>query len=503
MNALELQNRKILSATLAVFALLVLLTVAANAQKAMKGTGSADPAMDRPTAADIQNALPGREEQVRKETAAAQLRKAAEPSTDGTDSPPANDMFANAQVISGPYGAVGGTNVDATIEPGEPVGSTQNKTVWYRWTAPANLSITFETIDSGSLNDSVIGIYMGNAVGSLAAMAWNDDKNGSYDRHSRVTMIAGAGNVYYIQVRGFAELEGTFTLMWEINRAEQGKQFNFDGQNGSSASDFSVFRPTIGTWYIWLSLTQALKARQWGVYTDHVVPGDYDGDGGTDIAIWRPDTGMFYVLRSIDGTYSAVQWGISSDRPVQGDFDGDDHADLAVWRYSTGMFYVRRSSDGGLTAQQWGQSGDYLACGDYDGDGRTDFAIMRPATGIFYILRSSNYSFYWKQFGQSGDWVVPGDYDGDGKNDMAVYRYGNHQFYISRSSDGGFRAVQWGTDDDYLVPGDYAGGYSSDICVWRRTTGTFYCYADGGAGSFYGFQFGQNGDYPIASSNTH
>ena len=61
---------------------------------------------------------------------------------------PANDNFANAQVITGPAGNVSGNNLGATTEPGEPptiAGAPAGASVWYSWTAPATGPVTFNT----------------------------------------------------------------------------------------------------------------------------------------------------------------------------------------------------------------------------------------------------------------------------------------------------------------------------------------------------------------------
>lgn len=498
-------KRRLSGVAIVALAFIASLTVAANAQRS-ELAGSGDPAISHPTATEIQNALSGAEEQKRKEAEALALLQNVEPVNDSPTAPPANDNFAAAQVITGTGGAASGTNVEATFQGGEPLYNGNNKTVWYRWTAPANLSMTIETTGAGTLNDTVLGIFTGGAVNTLTQVAeWGDDINGAQNLKSRITFIANAGTVYRIQVSGFGNSEGTFALRWEINRAETNKQFNFDGALGSGASDFSVYRPSNGYWYINFSLGGFL-VRQWGTSTDRLMPGDYDGDGSTDIAVWRPSNGTFYVLHSETGTFEAFQWGANGDVPVQGDFDGDDHADFAVWRPSGGDFYVRRSRNGGFTYQQWGALGDFVACGDYDGDGKTDFGVQRGASGFgtFYVLRSSDGGFIGRQFGLSSDLITPGDYDGDGKNDIAVLRTGsNYSFYYLHSADGGFGAVQWGVTGDIPVLGDYVSGSRSDICVWRPSNGTFYCYGDGGTGSFYAFQFGQNGDFPIGSSNVH
>ena len=48
------------------------------------------------------------------------------------------------------------------------------------------------------------------------------------------------------------------------------------------------------------------------------MPGDYDGDGRTDFAVWRPSTGQWFVIDSSTGQPrpAAQQWGQAGDVPV-------------------------------------------------------------------------------------------------------------------------------------------------------------------------------------------
>ncbi len=427
-----------------------------------------------------------------------------QPETEAELVAPANDNFASAQVVTGTIGSVSTfTNTEATGETGEPNhagNSMPLNSVWFRWTAPASVSMTFGTY--GGILDTTIGVYTGTSVNSLVQVGANDNIPNGYV--SNATFIANAGTTYYIAIDGAGGNKGsTGGIFWRINRAESGSQFDFDGDFNS---DYAVFRPSNSTWIIRNSQMGDTTAMQWGVYNaDRLMPGAYDGTR-TNIAVWRAGTGVFYKAPGIFGGAQSKQWGMANDEPVQGDFDGDDRADYAIWRRSTGTFYVLRSSNGSLLAQNWGNGNtDVATPGDYDGDGKTDFAVFRwdgPDAGTFFVLRSSNGSFLAQRWGLGPDLVVPGDYDGDGKNDIAVRRGVNNTYYVLRSSDGALYAIQWGTFGDDPAPGDYDGDGRTDIAVYRKSAGTFYVLSSR-TGALVVQKWGQADDIAVAFSNVH
>jgi M6 family metalloprotease-like protein len=134
--------------------------------------------------------------------------------TRGIVDPPANDNFANAQIISGNTGTTTGTNGAATKESGEPnhAGNAGGASVWYRWTAPLGGSVTIDTI--GSNFDTLLGVYTGSSVNSLTQIASNDDSGSTLQ--SSVTFIAVSGTTYQIAVDGYGGVIGNITLHWNL-----------------------------------------------------------------------------------------------------------------------------------------------------------------------------------------------------------------------------------------------------------------------------------------------
>ena len=117
-----------------------------------------------------------------------------------------NDNFADALVLNGSTGDVSGSNVGATREASEPThpDNAGGASVWYRWTAPASGTVTFDTEASGI--DSLLAVYTGAAFGSLTLIDSNDDLDfagGIYT--SRVIFNATAGTTYRIAVDGYRD----------------------------------------------------------------------------------------------------------------------------------------------------------------------------------------------------------------------------------------------------------------------------------------------------------
>ena len=138
----------------------------------------------------------------------------APPPPTGEGTSPPNDLFSNAQTISGPSGRATGSNVGATVEPGEP--GSGSSSVWWQWQAPSSGRVTIDT--SGSSFDTILGVYTGTRVDTLTTLGENDDAVG-FGGASRVTLTVTAGTVYRLRVSGFFGDEGSIVLNWNLTES--------------------------------------------------------------------------------------------------------------------------------------------------------------------------------------------------------------------------------------------------------------------------------------------
>ena len=113
---------------------------------------------------------------------------------------PPNDDFAAATIVAGFPATATGSNVDATVEEGEPLlGDWYEYSVWYRWTAPTAGAVRIDTLEGGI--DTILAVWTNAALTNLALVAQND----SYDETemSAVFFDAVSGTTYQIAVYGY------------------------------------------------------------------------------------------------------------------------------------------------------------------------------------------------------------------------------------------------------------------------------------------------------------
>jgi hypothetical protein len=173
--------------------------------------------------------------------------------------PPGNDDFASGYQLVGTSGTTNGYTIGASKEPGEPAhaGDVGGRSVWYNWTAPATGPVDFNT--AGSTFDTTLGIYTGNALTALTAIAHNNNDVGAL-LSSRVDFPAVGGTTYRIAIDGFGADSGNLTLSWDMESqlgiAAPGLDGNvritFTGVNGQKYA--LLVSSNLDTWF-----TQAIR----------------------------------------------------------------------------------------------------------------------------------------------------------------------------------------------------------------------------------------------------
>jgi hypothetical protein len=215
----------------------------------------------------------------------------------------------------------------------------------------------------------------------------------------------------------------------------------------------SVWRPAAAA--TWFYLGVGLVAQPFGTTGDIPVPTSFDADGKTDFTVFRPSTGTWWTRLSSSGAVLGQPFGAAGDIPFAGDIDGDFITDHGIVRPVGGSYqwWILRSRDQSVFAMTFGFVTDKPVAADYDGDRRTDIAVWRPSDGFWYYIRSSDGVFTGFPFGQSGDIPQPADRDGDGKADFSIFRQSatpeQQAYYFTwLSATGTMKSEAWGMTGD-------------------------------------------------------
>ncbi|HEX2906122.1 MAG TPA: hypothetical protein VHO69_04635, partial [Phototrophicaceae bacterium] len=205
--------------------------------------------------------------------------------------PPANNDFANAPIIDFPYIHTADTRW-ATTQSGEKTpscGYNDGKSVWYKYVAPYNDTLTFNTW--GSNFNTVLSVWRGTSLSGLTEVVCDSYQSG-------VSFAVTSGTTYYIRVSGWNKaagdvvLNGTSSAVPDVAGLIQAiEQANFDGY---------------GTIYLKPNTTYALTSAYSGQNGLPVITSNISIYGG-NATISRAAAAPFRLFEVAPGTHLYLQ----------------------------------------------------------------------------------------------------------------------------------------------------------------------------------------------------
>jgi hypothetical protein len=134
--------------------------------------------------------------------------------------PPGNDLFTNRYVLTGTTGSTNGYTIAASKEGTNETAhafEVGGKSIWYRWVAPTNGFVDFNT--KGSSFDTLLAVYTNSIMtaSNIPVAANDDDAQGGGLQTSRLWFYAKAGTNYDIAIDGFGGDVGDVKLNWNMD----------------------------------------------------------------------------------------------------------------------------------------------------------------------------------------------------------------------------------------------------------------------------------------------
>lgn len=137
---------------------------------------------------------------------------------------PENDDWAAARPLGEGSARVEADTLNASREPREPwhAGRPGQASLWYQWTSPAGGPLAVTAHTDGSDFDTLLAVYTGTTLGTLAEVAANDDDpSGDGITTSRLDYVALPGQRYWLAVDGYDGATGQVRLSWEYRVATE------------------------------------------------------------------------------------------------------------------------------------------------------------------------------------------------------------------------------------------------------------------------------------------
>ena len=195
----------------------------------------------------------------------------------------------------------------------------------------------------------------------------------------------------------------------------------------------------------------------YGVVSDEVFVGDWDGDGVDTFAVRRGKT--FYLSNSLRGGNAEVvfEYGRAGDVILVGDWDGDGKDTFMVRRGRE--FHMSNSLRSGAAEKvfEYGRVDDAVVVGDWDGDGKDTLGVRRGAVMHLRNDLGAGAASDVFSYGRADDVVLSGDWDGDGKDTFMVRR--GRECHVSNSLRSGAaeKVFDYGHATDMILVGNWDG----------------------------------------------
>ncbi len=205
---------------------------------------------------------------------------------------------------------------------------------------------------------------------------------------------------------------------------------------------------------------------------------------------------LFHLNDSWTATANvSFSWGIRSDEVLVGDWNGDGKDTVALRRGNTFAFTDDVSPTAAPTfTMSFGRVGDQVLVGDWNGDGKDTLMLRRG--NIFHVKNTltsgaADESF---SYGTAADVVLAGDWNGDGKDTLAVRRGNGYFINNSLSSGAASVVVTYGRANDDVYVGSFASKLTADSLAVRRGNTYFISNAIRSGAADLTVEYGRVGD---------
>lgn len=337
--------------------------------------------------------------------------------------PPPNDDFAAAEELTGATGTVFGTSNGASHEVGEPDhgGGVFDRSVWYRWTAPATGQAWFDACGPFG-NSASLAAYTGPAVDDLDPVP-SESPSTCGGTATEISFPVTVGEEYHVAVdnpAGASGLGGSVFLRWSIGEAAP----TFLGELAFDGGPYDLVVAPNGDTYVTDIINQrVVRLDPMGVVVDEFgSAGNGPGEFFDPVGIDASSSGDIYVADSSNNRvqkFSAagdflLEFGSAGSGNGEffdlGDVVVDDDGDVFV--SDVGNNRIQRFDADGNFVSAFGTAG--FGPGELLGPGALAFA----ATGHLYVADDQGSSV--EKYTTSGTFVQDVVSTGPGQGFLVV-----------------------------------------------------------------------------------